>query len=227
MLDVNVKKSLARFDLDLSFSCENGQILGVIGPSGCGKSMMMKCIAGLEKPDAGHVLLGGEVLFDTNKKVNLKTEVRHIGYCFQNYALFENRTALGNVIFGLEGKYRKRKLSKKEKEQKAMELLELVGLKEQANQYPATLSGGQKQRVALARMMADEPKVWLLDEPFSAVDALTKEKLYASLKDVLAKAKGPVLLCSHDPKDIEALCSDFIEMDEGKIIRKGKTHEIF
>lgn len=221
MLKAELTKKLPNFDLDVEVEAKPGQVIGIMGPSGCGKSMFLGCLAGLQHPECGKITLDDDVWLDTEKKIDKKTELRHAGYCFQNFALFENRSALENIMAGFSGKYRSRKMSKAEKKEKALELLKLVGLEKAASQYPATLSGGQKQRIALARLMADHPRLWLLDEPFSAVDTQFKEDLYEALKSILQEAGVPVFLCSHDPRDIQALCTDYIRMENGKITERG------
>ncbi len=153
MLEVNIKKRLDAFDLDVAFTVEN-EMIALLGASGCGKSMTLKCIAGIERPDAGRIVLNGRVLFDGEKKIDLPPQQRRIGYLFQQYALFPNMTVYDNIACGIrrDGK----KLSKSQKDaiiKDVMEKLHLTGLEKQ---YPSRISGGQQQRVALARILVNE-----------------------------------------------------------------------
>ena len=161
-LFVDIRKKLKGFSLNVSFET-NGDYLGVLGSSGSGKSMTLKCIAGIETPDEGLIILNGKVLFDSKKKINLKPQERNIGYLFQNYALFPNMTVEKNIGIGLKG-------SKYEKNRKINEIIEAFHLQGLEKKYPRQLSGGQQQRVALARCIIYKPDVLMLDEPFSALD---------------------------------------------------------
>jgi molybdate transport system ATP-binding protein len=166
-LEVKIKKRYKDFSLDVSLETK-GEYLGILGASGSGKSLTLKCIAGVETPDEGKIVLKGRVLFDSENNINIKPQSRNIGYMFQNYALFPNMTAEENIGVGL-------KLTKKEKKKRVKELLSLFRLEDMGHKYPAQLSGGQQQRVALARIIAYEPDVLLLDEPFSALDSKLKK----------------------------------------------------
>ena len=164
-LSVSIKKNLRDFVLDVNFSTEN-EIFALLGASGCGKSMTLKCIAGIETPDAGKIILNGRILFDSEKKINLPPQQRKIGYLFQNYALFPNMTVEQNIAFGPTLK----KWSKKEIDTNVDRMLELVNLKGYNKRKITTLSGGQQQRIAVARALINRPDVLLLDEPLGALD---------------------------------------------------------
>ena len=170
-LSVHIKKKLKDFELAVDFDMEEG-IVGFLGSSGCGKSMTLKCIAGIETPDDGRIVLDDEVLFDKKAGIDLSPQKRKVGYLFQNYALFPHMTVRQNIEAGLEASGK----SKQEKKDIVERLLEQFHIKELENSYPVRISGGQQQRAALARMMAAEPKFLLLDEPFSALDTYLKEK---------------------------------------------------
>jgi len=168
-LYVDIKKSLNGFKLDVNFEAGK-QTTGLLGASGCGKSMTLKCIAGIEKPDSGVIMLNDKILFDSTKKINIPPQERNTGYLFQNYALFPNMTTLQNISIGL-------KLPKHERDKIVKEKITKFGLSGLENRYPNQLSGGQQQRVALARILAKEPDILMLDEPFSALDSFLKWQL--------------------------------------------------
>ncbi len=176
LLSVYIKKNLGKFDLDISFEAEN-ETRALLGASGSGKSMTLKCIAGIEKPDEGFISLNGRVLFDSKKNIDLSPRLRKVGYLFQQYALFPNMTVLRNVITGVRDKD-KDKATAMRKAREKLELMRLTGLEDK---YPYQLSGGEQQRVALARILANEPELLLLDEPFSALDSYLRWQLELEL----------------------------------------------
>ena len=193
-LEVSIKKKFKGFSLDVNFRT-NGEYLGILGASGSGKSLTLKCIAGVETPDEGRIVLNNKVLYDSKKNVNIIPQNRNIGYMFQNYALFPNMTAEENIGVGL-------KLSKREKKIKTNELMKLFRLEGMSYKYPAQLSGGQQQRVALARIIAYEPDVLLLDEPFSALDSQLKSELHTDFLDLLKLYNGEVLIVTHSKDEV-------------------------
>ena len=188
-LSVHIKKKLKDFELAVDFDMDEG-IVGFLGSSGCGKSMTLKCIAGIETPDEGRIVLDDEVLFDKKSGINLSPQKRKVGYLFQNYALFPHMTVKQNIEAGLAASGK----SKQEKKEIVERLLEQFHIKELENSYPVRISGGQQQRAALARMMAAEPKFLLLDEPFSALDAYLKEKLMQEMMTSLTHFKKRVII---------------------------------
>lgn len=210
MLEVQIYKKLAEFDLDISFQV-NDNILGLMGASGSGKSMTLKCIAGIETPDQGRIVLNGRVLFDSEKKINVPIQKRNVGYMFQNYALFPNMNVYENVSVGLKA----RKV--KDVDIVVQKVMQQFRIFELASRYPKQLSGGQRQRVALARLMAYEPDVLLLDEPFSALDEDLKEDLLQELKSELQISK-PVIFVSHDKEEVNELCDLKYKIKQGEII---------
>lgn len=218
-LQVCIKKKLGRFLLDTKFEIED-QRLGILGASGCGKSMTLKCIAGIETPDEGYIIHNGEVLFDSAKRINVSPQKRQIGYLFQNYALFPTMTVEQNICIGMRG----------DKKQIAVTLdqyLERFQLTALRQLYPAQLSGGQQQRVALARMMAVQPRILLLDEPFSALDSYLKEALLREMLTMLREFSGHILMVSHNRDEMYKLCSNLAIMDKGTILAIGKTTAVF
>jgi molybdate transport system ATP-binding protein len=210
MLEVQIYKKLAEFDLDISFQV-NDNILGLMGASGSGKSMTLKCIAGIEMPDQGRIVLNGCVLFDSEKKINVPIQKRNVGYMFQSYALFPNMNVYENISVGL----RARKV--KDVDIVVQKVMQQFRIFELASRYPKQLSGGQRQRVALARLMAYEPDVLLLDEPFSALDEDLKKDLLQELKSELQISK-PVIFVSHDKEEVNYLCDLKYKIKQGEII---------
>lgn len=221
-LSVHIKKKLKDFELAVDFDMDEG-IVGFLGSSGCGKSMTLKCIAGIETPDEGRIVLDDEVLFDKKSGINLSPQKRKVGYLFQNYALFPHMTVKQNIEAGLAASGK----SKQEKKEIVERLLEQLHIKELENSYPVRISGGQQQRAALARMMAAEPKFLLLDEPFSALDAYLKEKLMQEMMTYLNQFKKGVIMVSHSRDEVYQMCSDTVIMHQGMIETLGKTKEIF
>ena len=210
MLEVQIYKKLAEFDLDVSFQV-NDNILGFMGASGSGKSMTLKCIAGIETPDQGRIVLNNRVLFDSEKKINVPIQKRNVGYMFQSYALFPNMNVYENISVGL----RARKV--KDVDIVVQKVMKQFQIRELASRYPKQLSGGQRQRVALARLMAYEPDVLLLDEPFSALDEDLKEDLLRELKSELQISK-PVIFVSHNKEEVNELCDLKYKIKKGEII---------
>ena len=220
LLKVDIQKKLKEFDLIVDFELKKKR-LGILGPSGCGKSMTLKSIAGIVNPDDGIVSLNtGEetVYFDSGKKINLKPQKRNVGYLFQNYALFPNMTVEENIACGLTKNYDEKIVSD------MIKRFHLDGLEKR---YPRQLSGGQQQRVALARILAYNPDVILLDEPFSAMDTFLKEQLRIELSNSLNDFDGFSIMVTHDRDEAFQFCDELIVLDEGKIIAKGDTYEIF
>lgn len=218
MLKVQVKKKLPGFTLDVAFEHEKG-FLGILGASGSGKSMTLKCIAGIETPDEGRIIVNDRILFDSEKKINLTPRQRQVGYLFQNYALFPNMTVEENIGAGLKDKQ-----ERKEETARQIERFQLSGLEKH---YPAQLSGGQQQRVALARMMAHRPRLILLDEPFSAMDGYLKEKLQHEMMQYLKDYEGDSLLVSHSRDDIYRFCPNVLAVDDGRVLQGGSLWDIF
>ena len=220
-LTVDIKKKLGSFELETKFEAENG-VTCLLGPSGCGKSMTLKCIAGIEKPDEGRIELDGTVLFDSKKGINLPPQKRRVGYMFQNYALFPNMTVRQNILCGM--RHIKDKAEKEARLNKYVSMFRLEGLE---NHRPAQLSGGQAQRTALARIMVSDPKLLLLDEPFSALDAHLRDKLMIEMRDVLARFGREVIMVTHSRDEAYHMCGKIAVMESGKIKIVKETKELF
>ena len=207
MLQVTIKKKLGNFLLDVDF-CMDGGVFAILGASGCGKSMTLKCIAGIERPDEGRIVLNDRVLFDSKKKINLPPQKRKVGYMFQDYALFPNMTVLQNVMAGM---------GRRPSREQAQEYLRQFHIEELEQQYPARLSGGQKQRAAMARMLAARPEVILLDEPFSALDSHLKWTMEQQMRQLLQEVHKPTLLVSHNRDEVYRLCNMVSCVNRGKL----------
>lgn len=218
-LQVNIKKKFAGFELDIEFKTAKG-CMGILGASGCGKSMTLKCIAGIEKPDSGRIVLNDRVLYDSEKKINLPAQARRAGYLFQNYALFPTMTVEENLSVAMPGKKRDKEPLVKEQ----IERFRLLGLE---GRYPHQLSGGQQQRVALARMLLHQPEVIMLDEPFSALDGFLKDSLQMEMLELIREYQGDVLMVSHSRDEIFKFCSHMVLLENGSSILKGRTVDIF
>jgi D-methionine transport system ATP-binding protein len=207
---------------DVSLRVSKGEIFGVIGSSGAGKSTLIRCLNLLEKPTAGEVIVDGENLLKLTPR-RLSQERRHIGMIFQHFNLLSSRTVYENVAFPLELS----KTPKHEISERVTELLTLVGLQDKAHEYPATLSGGQKQRVAIARTLANSPKVLLCDEATSALDPETTRSILALLKDINQRFQITILLITHEMTVVKAICDKVAVISEGKLIEQGTVSQIF
>lgn len=213
-LSVAIKKKLKGFSLNIAFDLETVPT-GILGPSGCGKSMTLRCIAGLDKPDTGRIVLNGRTLFDSDKGIDIPCRERRTGFLFQHYALFPHMTARENIGFGLTG------LTSRDRTAKIDPMLEAMGLHELGNRLPHQLSGGQQQRVSLARCLVSEPEILLLDEPFSALDTHLKHQMLETVLKGLSGFKGDTLFVSHDLNEAYRICQNFIILSEGKINAMG------
>ena len=209
-LTARIEKRFGAFHLTVDLMAETGQPLALLGASGCGKSVTLKCIAGIERPDRGRIELDGRVLFDSEAGIDLPPQRRRVGFLFQSYALFPHMTVERNVAVCLG------RMDKRRRRERTAELLALLHLEDQAGLYPRQLSGGQRQRVALARILAAEPWVLLLDEPFSALDSFLKWQLEQELREVLERFPGPAVWVSHDRGEVYRNCSRVCVLEDGK-----------
>ncbi len=221
MIDISVSKKLLGSNGEFTFECnisnDTNELISVFGPSGSGKSTLLKMIAGLEEPDSGRISIGGEIWYDKVAGINLRAQKRKVGFVFQEYTLFPNMSVMENILFAQSVR----------NIQKAKELLELTELTELASSYPATLSGGQKQRVAIARAIAREPKILLLDEPFSALDTAVKRKLHDEILRLKSALKMPILFVSHDKEEVFKLSDKVATVQEGKMSTAIAPNEAF
>jgi sulfate/thiosulfate transport system ATP-binding protein len=215
----NVSKRFGDFTAldDVSLDVDSGGLTALLGPSGSGKSTLLRVIAGLEQPDAGEIVISGE------DATSLAPQKRGVGFVFQHYAAFKHMTVRDNVAFGLTI----RKRPRAEIEARVAELLELVQLSPFATRYPAQLSGGQRQRMALARALAVEPKVLLLDEPFGALDARVRAELRAWLRRLHDEVHVTTVFVTHDQEEAMEVADQVAVMNHGRIEQVGRPRELY
>ncbi|MDI9480783.1 MAG: ATP-binding cassette domain-containing protein [Bacillota bacterium] len=216
MLKASVQKKLWHFDLDVSFQVDVGQILVLWGPSGAGKTTILECLAGLCTPGSGQIRLDGHTLFSSHQNINLPSRQRGIGYLFQNYALFPHMTVEDNVRFGLQAQ----RISPSKQKVVYQDLMDSFGVGHLLKRYPSQLSGGEQQRVALVRALVVNPRLLLLDEPFSALDRETKLALRQQLISLHQQWKIPMILVTHDQEDAQELGDVFINLHDGQIVSR-------
>ncbi len=219
---VDIKKKLGNFILDVHFKAED-EVLGLLGASGCGKSMTLKCIAGIVTPDEGRIILDGNVLFDSEKNINLPPQKRRVGLLFQSYALFPNMNVYQNIRAGL---WRDRRQIK-DVDLKIRQIMGMLYLTDLEKHRPSQLSGGQKQRVALARILVSDPHILMLDEPFAALDAYLRWEVENQLADILKAYKKTVLFVSHDKDEVFRLCPRVCAMTHGRASAPEITEKMF
>jgi len=219
----NINKRFGSFaaldNVSLSFS--SGELTALLGPSGCGKTSLLRIIAGLEQPDSGQVFLDGE---DASAH---HVRERQVGFVFQHYALFKHMTVFENIAFGLRVKPRKERPSEDQIRKKVMSLLELVQLDWLADRYPPQLSGGQRQRIALARALAVEPRVLLLDEPFGALDAKVRKELRRWLRRLHDDLHVTSIFVTHDQEEALEVADRIVLMNKGKVEQIGSPQEVY
>jgi len=222
MIEVDIRKKLfsaqGEFILDLQLNIEQGEFISLFGQSGAGKTTLLRCLAGLEKPDSGYIKVNAESWFDSKAGTMLRAQYRHAGYMFQDYALFPNMTVRGNLEFALRPGADKKRVA---------ELIEMMGLGELQQRKPGTLSGGQKQRVALARALAAEPRLLLLDEPFSALDHETRVRLQDEVMRLQRHFGLTTVMVSHDVGEVYKLSQRVMVIEQGKIEKQGSPAEVF
>lgn len=219
-VSVEIEKKLGDFQLAVQFQAGE-ETLAILGASGCGKTMTLKCIAGIETPDRGKIVLGGRVLFDSDRGINLPPQQRCTGLLFQDYALFPTMTVLENIMAGA---CRREKSMRK---RLALDMIEKMGLKHLMHHYPAQLSGGQRQRTALARMLLSAPEILLLDEPFSALDGHLRQKMEQEIGMLLKDFGKTAILVSHDIEESYRMAARLAVMGEGVIETIGEKAAVY
>ena len=217
---VTIQKRLPNFHLNVSFNADHNP-LGLLGGSGAGKSMILRCIAGVETPTQGKIVLNGRILFDSERGINLPSRDRRIGFLVQNYALFPHMTVAQNIAFGLP------KMRSHQVRQQVKAQLAAVQLAEYGDRYPHQLSGGQQQRVALARALASQPEALLLDEPFSALDTFLRSQLEQQMIAQLADYPGVTLFVTHNLEEAYRVCPNLLVLAQGQAIAQGAKQVIF
>ncbi|QKQ76404.1 molybdate ABC transporter permease subunit [Nostoc sp. TCL240-02] len=218
---VNIEKILTSFDLKVAFTSDE-KPLGLLGGSGAGKSMILRCLAGIETPTTGRIVLNDRVLFDSVQGINLPSRDRRIGFLVQNYALFPHLSVAQNIAFGLPKKLSAGSIRVQVEEQ--LLAMQLQGL---GDRYPHQLSGGQQQRVALARALASQPEALLLDEPFSALDTHLRSQLEQQMTETLADYQGVTLFVTHNMEEAYRICPNLLVLEHGRAVHHGSKYDIF
>ncbi len=219
-LSIDIRKHFPSFDLNVQIQAED-EVFGLLGASGCGKSLTMRCVAGIETPDEGRIVVNDTVFFDSAAKINLKPQERKTALLFQNYMLFPNLTVEQNVAAGIP-----RKTPKDERDSIVASELRRFDVEAFAKRYPAQLSGGQQQRVALARMLAARPGILMLDEPFSALDAHLKSVLEQNLASLFDAYHGTILYVSHDIDEAVRFCDRVAVVERGHVMEIDSSREL-
>ncbi len=201
---------------DINLEIEQGQIISILGKSGSGKSTLLNIIAGFEKANSGSLHIKDQLIF--NKKKNTEPQERNIGFVFQNYALFPHLTVEGNILFGVKDKKNKTLVK---------ELLEMVDLEGSEKKYPHELSGGEQQRISIARVLATDPDIILLDEPFSSVDTLLKTQIEKDLLTIIKKSRKTAIFVTHDPKEAMAISDKIAFLENGEILQYDTPQKIY
>lgn len=219
-LEIHIEKTLPEFSLQVQFSASGGP-LSILGASGAGKTMLLRSIAGLERPDRGRIALHGRVLLDSAAGIHVAARERRIGLLFQDYALFPHRTAEQNIAFGLRALP---KIEQRRRAARAMQQMHIAGL---GHRFPRELSGGEQQRLALARALATEPEALLLDEPLSALDTHLRSRMEAQLQETFAAYPRPTLLVTHSIEEAYRLGRELLVLSRGRVAALGAKEEIF
>jgi len=218
-LDVDIAKRVVAqgrvFDLAVAFRADTDRLV-LFGPSGAGKSLTLQMLAGLVRPDRGSIVIDGETWLDTARRIDLPARARHIGYVFQDYALFPHRTVRENVAAARSRWYPRRLTPAEDRE--TDELLALFALEDVHESYPGQLSGGQRQRTALARALAAQPRLLLLDEPFSSLDSTLRLRLRTGLLEAQRRFALPMVLITHDPDDLAQCAESVVELRDGHVV---------
>lgn len=251
-LFVDIEKKIGSFRLKVKFETGDGTT-ALLGASGCGKSMTLKCIAGIEKPDRGRIVLNGVTLFDSGNKINLPPQARKTGFLFQSYALFPNMTVRENILAGTK-RWEKKKNKNSSGSQntndklcsgtgnyepetcissvltadeRAEEIMKRFDISHLGDKLPSQLSGGEQQRTALARILVSDPEILLLDEPFSALDRHLRFRLEQEVREVIREFGKTVILVSHDRDEVFRLSDDIVILNDGKVDVAGTKKEVF
>ena len=207
-LDVRIKKRLKDFELNVSFSCEDGKLLAIVGPSGAGKTTIIRTLVGLQKPDQGLITFKGETWTDIEHKIHMPTSKRGVGYVFQEFNLFPHLSIYKNIAFATKDK------------QKVDDLLRLFDIWHIRESKPHKISGGERQRCAICQALARSPRVLLLDEPFSALDALTRKKLREMVKALKKDLHIPIIHVTHDIREALFLADEILPVVKGRVESK-------
>ena len=220
-VSVNIEKNFRDFSLKVQFEGSSAAI-GLLGASGSGKSMTLRCIAGIETPDRGKIVINGKTVFDSEAGINLKPQKRRIGYLFQNYALFPHKTVYENIAMPLfTNKYPRNEIRKR-----VSELAEQFGLQMLLTRLPADLSGGQQQRVAIARALAKHPSICLFDEPLSALDSIYHDGILSLLQRLHAQTNVTFVYATHNLREAVRIADRIAVIHDRKVEQIGTPHEL-
>ncbi|MBP7179074.1 MAG: ATP-binding cassette domain-containing protein [Moraxellaceae bacterium] len=224
LFDIDIQKQLSSgkrtFSLNVCIQSDH-QRLVILGPSGAGKSLTLKMIAGIMRPDKGHIRVNGQTFYDSTQRIHLSAQQRNIAYVFQDYALFPHLTVRQNIGFGIvQGLLNPRYAIQHDTVDYWLGALHLQGL---ADELPEALSGGQRQRVALARALVTKPRALLLDEPFAALDPALRQELRLELNELQHRLNIPMLLITHDPEDATAFGDHLLHMKDGSFVQGGTS----
>ncbi|MCU7611412.1 ABC transporter ATP-binding protein [Anaplasma capra] len=220
----NVSHKYRKTDFLLSVDCfsgSKGEVICLLGPSGCGKSTILKLIAGLERLRTGTITVNGRTLSDVQSNIHIPTEKRNVGLVFQHPSLFHHQTVEENVAFAIRDQNRERKA------QQALHMLNLLNMAGYKDAYPHMLSGGQQQLVTIARTMAQRPEIFLLDEPFSNLDAILRSRIRTEVLSIIRRERITTLLVTHDPEEALEVADKIYIISEGRIVRCGTPSEIY
>jgi ABC-type sulfate/molybdate transport systems ATPase subunit len=227
-LDLHVRRRLGEFQLDVQARIPLG-FTALLGISGAGKSLTLRSLAGLLHPDEGLIALDGRILFDSRHRISQPPQARHIGFVPQHSALFPHQTVEEQIRFALPARTSdsSKRLSRKVQEAHIAELVEALELQGLERRYPDTLSGGQQRRVALARALAADPQLLVLDEPFSALDVPVRERLYELLRGLHQQLALPIILVTHDRVEVEQLADTVVVLHQGRVVQLGSVQQVF
>jgi molybdate transport system ATP-binding protein len=220
MLDVAIKRRQGSFDLDIAFQAPSQGVTALFGPSGSGKSSVINAIAGLSRPDAGHILLDGAILFDSARRIDVPVEKRRVGYVFQDSRLFPHMSVLDNLLYGL------RRVPQGERRIELEPVAKLLGIDPLLKRRPHTLSGGERQRVAVGRALLAQPRILLMDEPLASLDAARKAEILPYIERLRDELNIPIVFVSHSADEVVRLATTLVLVADGRVRATGTVAEL-
>jgi molybdate transport system ATP-binding protein len=220
MLDLSIRKKQGEFTLDICFSTSENGVTALFGNSGAGKTTVINMIAGLVRPDQGHIAANGRVLFDSEKRIDISPEKRRIGYIFQEGRLFPHLSVRSNLVYGMKLTPHSKRFVQFD------QVVDLLGIESILDRRPAKLSGGEKQRVAIGRALLTSPSLLLMDEPLASLDNSRKAEVLPFIAGIGREFKLPILYVSHSPNEVISLANNLVLIDSGKVVASGKIKEL-